>query len=177
VEKAYNALLIERNNTQAKYNDLMAKYMESQVAHGLEKEQKGERFTMIDPARFPERPVKPNRMAIVLIGFVLAVGGGVGLPPSGSSRTIRSATPAAWAGPPLPRPRRHPPDRDQGRHRAEEMKKAALSLGLVVLIAGGLLCLPQPGHGPRHPVDQDQHEAAFVRVKTSSKLIGAALLL
>jgi polysaccharide biosynthesis transport protein len=78
VEKAYNTLVVERNNTQVKYNDLMAKYMESQVAHGLEKERKGERFTLIDPARFPDRPVKPNRLAILLIGFVLAVGGGVG---------------------------------------------------------------------------------------------------
>jgi polysaccharide biosynthesis transport protein len=78
VEKAYNALAVERHNTQAKYNDLMAKYMESQVAHGLEKERKGERFTLIDPARYPEQPVKPNRKAMLLIGVVLAIGGGLG---------------------------------------------------------------------------------------------------
>jgi polysaccharide biosynthesis transport protein len=79
VEQAYNALMGERQNTQAKYNDLMAKYMESQVAHGLEKERKGERFTIIDPARFPDRPVKPNRVVILLIGFVLAITSGVGV--------------------------------------------------------------------------------------------------
>jgi capsular polysaccharide biosynthesis protein len=38
----------------------------------------GERFTLIDPARLPEKPVKPNRPAIVLIGLVLAMGAGVG---------------------------------------------------------------------------------------------------
>jgi polysaccharide chain length determinant protein (PEP-CTERM system associated) len=78
VEQEYKALMVERNNTQAKYDDLMRKLMEARVAHGLEKEQKGERFTLIDPARMPEKPFKPNRLAILAIGLVLAVGGGVG---------------------------------------------------------------------------------------------------
>jgi polysaccharide chain length determinant protein (PEP-CTERM system associated) len=78
VEEDYKALLVERNNTQAKYDELMQKYLEARVAHGLEKDQKGERFTLIDPARFPEKPIKPNRLAIALIGLVLGVGAGVG---------------------------------------------------------------------------------------------------
>jgi polysaccharide chain length determinant protein (PEP-CTERM system associated) len=78
VEEAYRAISIERNNTQAKYDDLMRKHMEAKVAQGLEKEQKGERFTLIDPARLPENPYKPNRMAILLIGMVLGMGAGVG---------------------------------------------------------------------------------------------------
>jgi polysaccharide chain length determinant protein (PEP-CTERM system associated) len=77
VEEHYKSLLIERNNTQAKYDDLMRKYMEANVAHGLEQEQKGERFTLIDPARLPEKPYKPNRLAIVMIGLILGVAGGV----------------------------------------------------------------------------------------------------
>ena len=78
VEEKYNALIIEQKNTQAKYTDLMNKHMEARVAHGLEKEQKGERFTLIEPARLPEKPHKPNRKAILLIGFVLAIGAGGG---------------------------------------------------------------------------------------------------
>ncbi len=78
VEEAYRAIFIERNNTQAKYDDLMRKHMEAKVAQGLEKEQKGERFTLIDPARLPEKPDKPNRLAIILIGLVLSIGAGVG---------------------------------------------------------------------------------------------------
>lgn len=79
VEESYKVMLIERNNTQAKYDDLVQKYMEARVAHGLEKEQKGERFTLIDPARLPEKPYKPNRMAIVMIGLILGVAAGVAI--------------------------------------------------------------------------------------------------
>ena len=79
VEEAYNAILTQRDNTQAKYNDLMRKHMEAKVAQGLEKEQKGEHFILIDPPRFPEKPFKPNRLKILLIGFVLAIGSGIGL--------------------------------------------------------------------------------------------------
>ena len=93
VEETYKALLIERDNTQAKYNDLMRKFMEARVAHGLEKEQKGERFTLIDPPRYPEKPHKPNRPAILLIGFVLSIGGAVGIAAlrEHSDRSVRSA--------------------------------------------------------------------------------------
>lgn len=78
VEEEFRAIYAERNNTQSKYDDLMRKHMEAEVAQGLEKEQKGERFTLIDPARLPETPHKPNRIAIMLIGFILGIGSGVG---------------------------------------------------------------------------------------------------
>jgi len=78
VEQEYNALVMGRNNTQIKYNDLMAKHMEARVAQGLEKDQKGERFTLLEPPRLPEKPFKPNRLAIMLIGIVLGIGAGVG---------------------------------------------------------------------------------------------------
>ncbi len=76
VEEAYKGLLAERNNLQLKYDDLMKKAMEARVAQGLEKEKMGERFTIIDPARLPEKPVKPNKLVIMLIGLFLGVGAG-----------------------------------------------------------------------------------------------------
>ncbi len=78
IEGSYNALITEQNNSKMKYDDLMRKVMEAKMAHGLEKEQKGERFTLIDPARLPENPFKPNRLAIILIGLVLGIGAGIG---------------------------------------------------------------------------------------------------
>jgi uncharacterized protein involved in exopolysaccharide biosynthesis len=79
VDETYKALLLERNAIQAKYDDLTRKSMEAKVAQGLEKGQMGERFTLIDPARLPGKPIKPNRIAIILIGFILGIGAGVGM--------------------------------------------------------------------------------------------------
>ena len=78
VEESYKTLLGERNNLQLKYDDLVKKAMEAKVAQGLEKEKLGERFTIIDPPRYPEKPVKPNVPAILLIGLFLGIGAGVG---------------------------------------------------------------------------------------------------
>jgi len=79
VEEGYKALFTERTNIQAKYDDLMKKYMEASVAQGLEKGQMGERFTLIDPARLPEMPVRPNIPVFLLVGLVLGSASGVGL--------------------------------------------------------------------------------------------------
>jgi succinoglycan biosynthesis transport protein ExoP len=79
VEEGYKALLSERNNLQAKYDDLTRKFMEAKVAHGMEKDQMGERFTLIDAATLPEKPVSPNVPAIMLIGLILGMGSGAGI--------------------------------------------------------------------------------------------------
>ena len=78
VEEGYRILVGERNNLQIKYDDLSKKHMETKVATGMEKGQLGERFTLIDPARMPESPVRPNIPAILLIGLFLGMGSGVG---------------------------------------------------------------------------------------------------
>lgn len=79
VEEAYTPLIMKRKNAQIKYDDLTMKLMEAKVAQGLEKEQKGGRFALIEPARLPEDPIKPNRKAIALIGIVLGLGFSIGL--------------------------------------------------------------------------------------------------
>lgn len=79
VEEKYNALIMERNNQTIKYRDLQVKMMEANVAREFESKQKGERFTLVESARLPEKPYKPNRLAIALIGIVLGIGSGIGL--------------------------------------------------------------------------------------------------
>jgi polysaccharide biosynthesis transport protein len=78
VDEAYKNLMVERNNAQLKYDDLMKRTMEARVGQGLEKGQLGERFTIIDPARLPEKPVSPNVPVILIIGAFLGIGAGVG---------------------------------------------------------------------------------------------------
>jgi len=79
VEKEYNNLIRDQQADQLKYQETMNKLMEAKVSQEMEESQQAERFTIIDPALTPERPAKPNRLAIILIGFVLSLGFGVGL--------------------------------------------------------------------------------------------------
>ncbi|MGD9210973.1 MAG: Wzz/FepE/Etk N-terminal domain-containing protein [Desulfobacteraceae bacterium] len=79
VEENYTNLTIKRNNTRAKYDDLMQKLLEVQVSQGLETEQKGERFTLMEPARLPGKPFKPNRLGIIMIGIILGICSGLGM--------------------------------------------------------------------------------------------------
>jgi len=52
--------------------------MAAQLSDNLESEQKGERFTLIDPPRVPERPSSPNRPMLMSLGFLLALAAGLG---------------------------------------------------------------------------------------------------
>lgn len=58
------------------YQTLLGKKLSAKLAENLEKRQKGERFTVLDPANLPEKPYKPKKLAITLIGA--GVGGGIG---------------------------------------------------------------------------------------------------
>jgi len=79
IELEYNLLTRDYNNATARYQETLHKLMEAKSAQGLEKGQKGQKFTIIDPAILPEKPYKPNRLAIILIGFVLSIGAGIGV--------------------------------------------------------------------------------------------------
>lgn len=79
VEEGYKAILLERDTLQQKYNDLAKKTMEASLAHVMEKEQLGERFTLVDPARLPHKPTGPNVPAIILLGLIVGLGAGVSL--------------------------------------------------------------------------------------------------
>ncbi len=74
VERDYKRMLRDLDQAQLRYTDITHKLTEAQVAQQMEESQQGERFKIIDPAQTPEKPFKPNRMAIALIGFVLALG-------------------------------------------------------------------------------------------------------
>jgi hypothetical protein len=59
------------------YKSLLEKKMSADMAADLEKRQKSERFTILDPARIPERPYGPKRAQI--LGGSFAAGLGLGL--------------------------------------------------------------------------------------------------
>jgi polysaccharide chain length determinant protein (PEP-CTERM system associated) len=58
------------------YQTLVDKKYQSQMAENLERKQQGEQFRVLDPARLPEKPFKPDRDRVLLMGalFGLAIG-------------------------------------------------------------------------------------------------------
>ncbi|MGQ9637634.1 MAG: GumC family protein [Thermodesulfobacteriota bacterium] len=64
---------------KANYQSLLDKKIQAQMAENLERKQQGEQFKVLDPARLPEKPVKPDRNRILLIGAVIGLVAGLGL--------------------------------------------------------------------------------------------------
>jgi protein tyrosine kinase modulator len=77
-EQEYRAIARDLDHATRRYQDIKAKQMTAEVGQEMEKERKGEKFTLIDPAILPEEPVSPNRPAIIFLSLVLALGAGVG---------------------------------------------------------------------------------------------------
>lgn len=77
-ESELTGLMRDYETLQAVYSDLLAKKENSQISANLERQQVGEQFKVIDPARLPEEPFSPNRVRIALIaaamGLFLALG-------------------------------------------------------------------------------------------------------
>jgi polysaccharide biosynthesis transport protein len=77
-EKQYRDLMVDYDNTKAKYQELRAKQQEATVSKNLEADRKGERFTLIEPPLVPQEPVSPNRPLVLALGLALSLGLGVG---------------------------------------------------------------------------------------------------
>ena len=79
VEKDYRALLRDYDQAVAKHRDIKARQMEAKLGQSLEEGRKGERFELIEPPMLPEKPVKPNRIAILALGFFLSIAACLGM--------------------------------------------------------------------------------------------------
>ncbi len=79
-EREQDMALLTRDyeNTREAYASLLKKSQEAQQSENLERRQKGEQFKIIDPARIPEKPYKPDMAKIFLIGVVLGLAAGAG---------------------------------------------------------------------------------------------------
>jgi polysaccharide biosynthesis transport protein len=58
--------------TRANYQSLLDKKIAAEMAAEMERRQKAERFTVLDAARTPEKPIRPNRP---LLGMLISIGG------------------------------------------------------------------------------------------------------
>ncbi|MCC7044048.1 MAG: hypothetical protein IT183_09300 [Acidobacteria bacterium] len=64
------ALMRDYGIIESSYKGLLAKREEARISASLERRQVGEQFSILDPARLPERPFSPDRQRYNLMGVV-----------------------------------------------------------------------------------------------------------
>lgn len=78
VQRRYEEIARNLQSAQLQYQQILAKQTEAKISENLETEQKGEKFTLIEPPQPPEKPVSPNRPLILILGLVLSIALGAG---------------------------------------------------------------------------------------------------
>jgi len=78
VEQKYLDLRRDYDNAREKYQATINRLQAAKEATLLEERREGGRFTIVEPAVEPRKPYKPNRLALLLLGIVLASGSGLG---------------------------------------------------------------------------------------------------
>ena len=78
-EQQLNLLTRDYDLLRTNYQTLLDKKMQSQMAENLERRQQSEQFKILDPARIPEKPIRPKAHIIFPAGIALGLmlGGGL----------------------------------------------------------------------------------------------------
>jgi polysaccharide biosynthesis transport protein len=79
IETQMNEMMRNYDNTKKNYNELMGKLMSAKVSQAIDLKDRGAKFFIADPAYLPSEPYKPNRLAIIVLGFVAAIGSAFGI--------------------------------------------------------------------------------------------------
>ncbi|MBI5787852.1 MAG: hypothetical protein HZA78_03225 [Candidatus Schekmanbacteria bacterium] len=98
VEQEYLAFQRDYANAHQKHQEVMNKILEARIAEGMEEHQKGEKFSIIDAANFPEEPIQPKRPLIIMAGlfFGLITGCGVVLMADSLDHSVKTPDELAW---------------------------------------------------------------------------------
>jgi polysaccharide chain length determinant protein (PEP-CTERM system associated) len=78
-EQELMSLERDYDNIRETYNSLLSRKLESEIALSMERKQKGEQFRILDSAKVPMRPFKPNIQRVLLMSIALGFGIGCGL--------------------------------------------------------------------------------------------------
>jgi polysaccharide biosynthesis transport protein len=61
------------------YTTFLKKLEEARVSGQLAEENKGEKFSVVEPVKKPIKPISPNKLKIMLIGFIFSITIGLGM--------------------------------------------------------------------------------------------------
>jgi len=78
-EAEWSSLTREYGQLKRHYDYLVSNDLQAKSMLNLERKQKGSQFKIEDPARFPEKPIKPNFLVIVGGAALIGLGLGAGL--------------------------------------------------------------------------------------------------
>ncbi|MGI6657100.1 MAG: GumC family protein [Desulfobulbus sp.] len=73
-EAEWSSLTRDHGELRRYYDSLVAQNLQARSAENLERNQKGSKFKIVDPARLPEKPFKPNFMRILAVAVALSLG-------------------------------------------------------------------------------------------------------
>jgi polysaccharide biosynthesis transport protein len=79
VERGLFSLMRDYENAKAKYEEVKSKQINAKIAENLESENKAERFSLLEPPVFPDKPSKPDRKKIIAVGLFAALAGAIGI--------------------------------------------------------------------------------------------------
>jgi len=79
VERGLDTLERDYENSKRKYEEMKSKQLQAELSKSLEAEQKGERFTLLEPPLRPDKPVKPDRPKLFMLGLLLSIVTGLGV--------------------------------------------------------------------------------------------------
>lgn len=75
VERGLITLMRDQESARKKYEEIHSKQMSAKITENLEGENKAERFSLLEPPAYPDKPFKPDRIKILLLGVVASLGG------------------------------------------------------------------------------------------------------
>jgi len=76
-EAEWNALTRDYTELRRNYDQLVSQNLQAQSAENLERDQKGSKFKIVDPARLPTKPFSPNFFKIFLIALATGLALGI----------------------------------------------------------------------------------------------------
>ncbi len=72
-------LMRDYDNAKAAYAELKVKQDSAKIAKNIEMENKGERFVLTEAPILPEKPIKPNRIMLLILAFLGSIFCAIGL--------------------------------------------------------------------------------------------------